>query len=137
MVVVIVNDTVKNPVYEIFDIWKNQMQKAIPDIQVSYDPSATMAKDKKKYARLFMMGNPGSRWDLEGDECATAPSIQIESCAIDPKGSEKAYKIDDVSHQILTDLRFRRKNGPNLIANIDSRIKRVVSQYERLYTGQL
>ena len=137
MVVVIVNDTVKNPVFEIFEIWKNQMQKDIPDIQVSYDLSATMAKDKKKYARLFMMGNPGSRWDLEGDECATTPSIQIESFSKDPEGTTKAYEIDGISHQILTDLGFRRKNGPNLIANIDSRIKRVVSQYERLYTGQL
>lgn len=128
---------VKNPILEIFEIWKTQMEEEFPEIQVSYDPSATMAKNKKQYARLLMMGNPGTVWDLEGDECATTPSIQSESFAKDPEGTTKAYEIDECSHRILTGMGFRRNYGPEIISNIDSKIKRVISRYSRLYTGQL
>lgn len=130
-------DIVKNPISEVFKQWRSVVEPVVGKGNISQDMSQTIASTKKMYARLYMLGNPGGRWDLEGDECATNPSFQAESFATDPKGTEKAYEIDEVSHQVMTDLGFRRSYGPELISNTDSKIKRVVSRYTRLYTGQI
>ena len=45
------------------------------------DRSQTLASGKKTYARLYMLGNVLTEGDLEGDECATVPTIQIECFA--------------------------------------------------------
>ena len=104
---------------------------------VTVDNPGTLASNKTKYARIFMMGNPTRDGDLEGDECSTIPAFQVDSFAKGTKALSEVYAIDDVSHRAMVGMGFRRSYGPELIENSDSTIKRVVSRYSRVYTGQL
>lgn len=130
-------ETVKNPVNEVFKRWGNAIEPIVGKGNFSNDESQTIASSKKVYARLFLLGNPTSRGDLEGDECATTPSFQSESYATGSKASSKAYEIDDASHKAMVDMGFRRTYGPVRQNNADNSIKRVVSRYSRIYTGTL
>lgn len=127
--------TVKSPVLDVFTVWGNAMEPVVGKGNYSMEDSSTIAK--APYVTLFQMGNPGSRWDIEGDECATTLSYQVDSFASGQKALTKAYEIDDASHVAMTQMGFRRIYGPNVISNIDNKIKRVTSRYSRLYTGQL
>ena len=129
--------TVDNPVSKVYSIWSAKMEKKLGKGNYSMSQSGTLASNKTKYARIFMMGNPGNAWDLEGDECATMPSFQVDSFAKGTKALSEVYDIDDVSHKSMVSMGFRRTYGPELIENSDSTIKRVVSRYSRVYTGQL
>lgn len=128
-------DVVKNPVDDVFKIWGREIEKCVGKGNYSMEDSSTIAK--APYACLFQMGNPGARWDLEGDECATTPTYQVDCFASGQKALTKVYEIDDVSHKAMTSMGFRRTYGPEPMRNIDSKIKRVTSRYNRLYTGQL
>jgi len=128
-------DTVKNPAPDVFEIWSETMVNIVGEGNYSMTDSATIARTP--YATLFPMGSPGNYWDLEGDECATLLSYQVSCFASGTAALSKAYEIDDSSHKIMTEMGFRRTYGPAPIENIDSRIKRVISRYSRLYTGQL
>lgn len=130
-------DVVKNPVNEVFKRWGNAIEPVVGKGNFSMDNSQTIASTKKTYAKLLMLGNPTSRGDLEGDECATIPSFQSESYASGTKALSKVYEIDNVSHKAMTDMGFRRAYGPVLQSNADNSIKRVVSRYSRIYTGTL
>lgn len=129
--------TVDNPVSKVYSIWSTEIEKKVGRGNFSMSQSGTLASNKTKYARIFMMGNPGNSWDLEGDECATMPSFQVDSFAKGTKALSEVYDIDDVSHKSMVSMGFRRTYGPELIENSDSTIKRVVSRYSRVYTGQL
>ncbi len=129
--------TVENPVSKVYNIWSMEIEKKVGKGNFSMSQSGTLASDKTKYARIFMLGNPGNAWDLEGDECATMPSFQVDSFAKGTKALSEVYDIDDVSHKCMISLGFRRNYGPELIENADSNIKRLVSRYNRIYTGQL
>lgn len=124
-------DTIKNPVLDVFSRWSTAISLVVGKGNFSMDRSQTIAPDKKMYARLFMLGNPTARSDLEGDECATMPSFQAESYASGIKASSKMYEIDAVSHQSMCDMGFRRTYGPTLQNGI------VISRYSRIYTGNL
>lgn len=128
-------DIVKNPVSDVFSIWGAAMEKVVGKGNYSMENSSVIARTP--YACLFQMGNPGTRWDLEGDECATTPSYQVDCFASGQKSLSKVYEIDEASHKVMTSMGFRRTYGPEPMRNIDSKIKRVTSRYSRLYTGQL
>lgn len=128
-------DTVKNPVSEVFSAWGAVMEDVVGSGNYTMSSSKTLAKFTK-FARMFLMGNPGSRWDLEGDECGTNLSFQIDSFASGQKALSTVYDIDSASHKVMTDMGFRRTYGPELLED-DSNIKRVTSRYSRFYTGQL
>lgn len=130
-------DVVKNPVSDVFERWKATIEPVVGKGNFSNDESQTVASNKRVYARLFLLGNPTSRGNLEGDECATTPSFQSESYATGSKASSKAYEIDDASHKAMVAMRFRRIYGPVRQNNADNSIKRVVSRYSRIYTGTL
>lgn len=128
-------DIVKNPVFDVFEAWGHAMKNVVGEGNYSMEDSSTIAK--APYACLFQMGAPGARWDLEGDECATTPSYQVDSFASGQKALTKAYEIDDASHKVMTSLGFRRTYGPEPVRNIDNKIKRITSRYTMLYTGKL
>ncbi len=125
-------EIIKNPVAEVFDVWKEAVKTVVGN-NYSMDSSSQIAK--APYARILLMGNTGRAWDTEGNEVATTPSFQCESFASGKKPLNQVYKIDEVSHQAMTNLGFRRTYGPELIENQDSAIRRVVSRYQRVYTG--
>lgn len=129
--------TVDNPVSKVYSIWSAAIEKKVGRGNFSMSQSGTLASNKTKYARIFMMGNPTRDGDLEGDECSTVPSFQVDSFAKGTKALSEVYDIDDVSHKAMVGMGFRRSYGPELIENADSTIKRVVSRYSRVYTGKL
>ena len=130
-------DVVKNPVSDVFKRWSKEIEPVVGKGNFSMDNSQTIASTKKAYAKLLMLGNPTSRSDLEGDECATMPSFQSESYASGTKALSKVYEIDNVSHKAMVGMGFRRTYGPEIQNNADNSIKRVVSRYSRIYTGTL
>lgn len=130
-------DTVKNPVSDTLSYWGKTVEKVVGKGNYSMDRSKTLASNKTAYARLYMLGNPTSRSDLEGNECATTPSFQVDSFASGTKPLTKVYKIDDASHKAMVDMGYRRTYGPELMENADGSIKRVVSRYSRVYAGKL
>lgn len=130
-------DTVKNPVSSVFERWSAEIQKIVGSGNYSMENSGTLASGKTKYATLIMMGNPTNSGTLEGHESSTIPSFQVDSYAKGTKALSTAYSIDDASHKAMVSMGFRRTYGPEVIANADSTIKRVVSRYSRVYTGYL
>lgn len=130
-------DVIINPVSEVFERWSKAVEPVVGKGNYSMDKSQTIASTKKTYARLLMLGNPTANSDLEGDECATMLSFQAESYASGTKGLSKVYEIDGASHKAMIGMGFRRAYGPELLNNAEGSIKRVVSRYSRIYTGQL
>lgn len=130
-------NTVKNPVSDVFERWGAEIQKVVGAGNYSMEDSGTLASGKTKYATLIMLGNPTNSGTLEGDEISTIPSFQVDSYAKGTKALSTAYAIDDASHKAMASAGFRRIYGPEPITNSDSRIKRVVSRYSRVYTGYL
>lgn len=128
-------EIVKNPIFNVFSAWSSAIENVVGKGNYSMEESSTIAK--APYACLYQIGNPGTRWDLEGDECATNPSYQVDSFASGQKAMTKAYEIDEASHKVLTSLGFRRTYGPEPVRNIDSKIKRITSRYTMLYAGKL
>lgn len=47
------------------------------------------------------------------------------------------YQIDDASHKAMVSMGFQRTYGPEQQQNADNSIKRVISRYSRVYTGEL
>lgn len=123
-----------NPIEKVYDIWKEAVS---PLVGENYSTDNVLTVAEFPYARLLLMGLPTVVQDLEGNECATAPSFQIESFAKGNKSLSKVYAIDSASHVVMTRMGFRRTYGPSLIANADSNIKRVVSRYTGFYAGNI
>lgn len=131
-------DVINNPVSDVFKRWSKEIEPVVGKGNFSMEKSQTIASTKKTYARLLMLGNPTTNSDLEGDECATMPSFQVESYASSgTKSLSKAYEIDSASHKTMVGMGFRRTYGPEPQNNAEDSIKRVVSRYSRIYTGQL
>jgi hypothetical protein len=130
-------DTINNPVSEVFSRWSKDIQPTVGKGNFSMEKSQTIATDKKKYARLFLMGNPTQSSSLDGSECATVLSFQTESYASGVKALSTAYEIDSKSHEAMISMGFRRTYGPEEVANSEKSFKRIISRYSRIYTGQL
>ena len=124
------SEIVRNPALEVFERWGEAMKEAVGEENYASDNSITIAKTP--YARLYMIGNPTGEQDLEANECSTIPSFQVEVFTSGQKAIAKAYEIDSASHQAMISMGFRRTYGPELIPNIDLRIKRCVSRYSRV-----
>lgn len=128
--------TVDNPVSKVYKRWSNEIEKIVGKGNFSMSSSKTLV-DSDRYARIFLMGNPTSSADLQGNENATILSFQVDSFASGVGALSKAYEIDSVSHAAMFNMGFHRTYGASETENIDSNIKRVTSRYNRIYTGQL
>jgi len=126
--------TVDNPLVRVFETWGDAMEEVT---EGNYSTDNTSAVAKTPFARLLLMGNYGTVYDLEGNETATELTFQVDSFASGQYALTKVYDIDDVSHQTLVSLGFQRNYGPTLTENADPSIRRVVSRYKMLYTGLL
>lgn len=125
---------VDNPVEKVFKRWAEEAAKPICGKNYSMDMSKIPATFP--YMRMMYMGGITTRTDLDGNECAANISFQIESFADGSNSLSKVYKMDESSHRCMVGMGFRR-NYHNLIENSDNKIKRVVSRYSLVYTGQL
>ena len=125
-----------NPVSKVFARWSEGIAPVVGKGNYSMSNSHVLMRSDK-YARIFMLGNPTSVSDLEGDECATTASFQVDTFASGPKALSAVYDIDSSSHAILTDMGFRRSYGPSLWEEDESGIQRLTSRYSRVYAGTL
>lgn len=128
-------DTIKSPAVDVFTRWRKPIEALIGKGNCSMEQSKTVAKTP--YARLLFLGGPQYSTDLSGNENATSISFQAECFASGTGALTKVYNIDDTSHAEMVSMGFRRTFGPELIENIDTSIKRTVSRYSRVYTGEL
>lgn len=125
---------VDNPIRKIYKRWSAGIAPLV-GTNCSMEISETVAKTP--YARIYLMGAPGARYDLENNEAQTRLTIQSESFAEGEYGIEDAYDIDAKTRELMLEMGFRCYYGPQLIANSDTRIKRVISRYTRNYSGTL
>jgi hypothetical protein len=128
-------ERIKNPAVEIFTKWGEAMEPVMGEGNYAYDVSSTVANDKTKYARMFLLGAPTYRAELEGSETALNVSVQVEMFASGKRAATNVYTYDDVSHACMIGMGFTRTYGPELTTNADSTIKRLVSRYSRLWCG--
>lgn len=126
-------DTVQNPIETIYSTWKAAVEPKVGKNQTSMNASQTIAKTP--YAAMKMMGAPTAKSDLEGNECAIRPAIQIDIYTSGTKALSKAYDIDGASHGAMVGMRFARAYGPELQENADSKITRLTSRYSRILGG--
>lgn len=130
-------DTIESPVLEVFSRWRAAISKITGGDNCSMDRSETNASGKKAYAQLYMLGNSITKGDLEGDECATMPSFQVNCFTSGSKALTRLYELDKLSHKAMVNMGFRRTYGPEPMFFGDSGIKKLVSRYSRIYTGKL
>ena len=127
--------TVDNPAVKVFERWRAKIKESTKvGENVSMDVSRVPSSFP--YIRMSYLGGVQARGDLDGNECATTISFQIESFASGQKRLTDVYALDDASHKIMIEMGFRRTyNGQ--VENIDEGIARVISRYSRLYAGKL
>ena len=103
----------------------------------NYGTDINMSPSAEYYARLTQMGQPTTNTDITGHEVSVNLSVQTEAFASGPNAPNNVYTLEAAIHQCMIDMGFRRSYGPELMQNADSRISRLVSRYNRTYTGQL
>lgn len=126
---------IDNPSLEVVERWQESVETVTGKGNSSYGVSSTQANEKERYARLFQLGMPTYRKDLEGNEVAVSASYQVD--CFSTIGLNDLYETDKVSHQAMVDMGFERTFGPELIDNIQTNIKRLTSRYRLLYSGFL
>lgn len=126
-------DTVSNPIVTIYSKWKEAVEPVVGKNNTSMENSQIISK--MPYANMRLMGTPTASADLNGNECAIMPAIQIDVYTNGTKALSKAYDIDSVSHASMVAMRFKRTYGPELIDGTDNSIKRLVSRYSRILGG--
>lgn len=96
----------------------------------SMDDSSTISKFP--YASLYFLGLPTDTATLEGDEGTVLATLQASVYTTGQRALTQAYEIDEVSHETLVRLGYRRSTGPDLDMNTDPSIKRLISRYSRV-----
>lgn len=121
------------PLKEVYKNWIEAVTNLVGD---NYSMDASQTPSKLPYARLQYMGGTLLDGDLEGDEAANTITFQVDSFATGTKALSKVYAIDNVSHQAMVNMHFRRTYQGET-PNSDNSIKRITSRYTRIYTGDL
>ncbi len=121
--------TILEMVNQIYAKWSSAVSEKVGD---NYGMKNSGTISKMPYASCVFRGIPGIAWDLEGDESAIEPTIQIDIFTTGQRALTQAYEIDGVSHNALTSMGFRRYSGPAPQDNIDPSITRYVSEYRRV-----
>lgn len=122
--------TILEIINTVFARWGEAISKTAVKDNYSMENSTTVAQIPA--ATLFFNGIPGNTWDLEGDELAVIPTLQVDIYTKGQRALTEAYSIDELSHSALVGMRFRRSYGPELIQSTDPSIKRLTSRYTRV-----
>lgn len=121
--------TVKTIVENTFSKWGEAVSTEVGD---NYSMENSSVINSLPYASLYFLGLPGNSYDLEGNEGAVAPTLQVDIYTNGQRALTRAYEIDAVSHGSLIGMGYRRTVGPELIQSTDPSIKRLTSRYSRL-----
>lgn len=121
--------TVKTIIDTIFEKWSSAVSKKLGN-NYSMENSETVSK--LPYASLYFISLSSGASALDGREAAVTPTVQVDIYTTGQKALTSAYEIDELSHEALLGMRFRRTAGPELIQSTDPSIKRLTSRYSRL-----
>lgn len=121
--------TVKSIIETTYEKWSEAISKKVGD-NYSMENSGTVSKFP--YCSLYFLGVPGDTYTLEGNEGTVSPTLQVDIYTTGQKSLSQAYEIDDVSHETLVRMGYRRTTGPELIQSTDPSIKRLTSRYGRI-----
>lgn len=120
--------SIKIPILEIYD----RLKKAVKPLCNNTSMSFSEKQSEFPYYYISLLGASTNDKDLEGDEATILLSVQCESFADGIGALNKAFAIDDLSHQEMINMGFNRQYGPQEMINSDETIKRVVSRYSRV-----
>lgn len=122
--------TVLELINNIFAKWGEAISQTAVKNNYSMENSTVVAE--LPAATLYFQGLPTSASDLEGNESAVTPTVQVDIYTKGQRALTEAYYIDELSHSALVGMRFRRSYGPELIQSTDPSIKRLTSRYTRV-----
>lgn len=121
--------TVKSIVETTYTIWSEAISKKVGN-NYSMDDSSTVSKFP--YSSLYFLGLPTDTATLEGDEGTVLATLQVSVYTTGQRALTQAYEIDEVSHETLVRMGYRRNYGPELNQSTDPSIKRLTSRYGRV-----
>ena len=121
--------TIKTIIENTYTKWGEEISKKVGN-NYSMDDSSTISKFP--YASLYFLGLPTDTATLEGDEGTVLATLQVSVYTTGQRALTQAYEIDNVSHETLVRLGYRRSTGPKLDKNTDPSIKRLISRYSRV-----
>lgn len=122
--------TVQSIITQTYEKWAEKISQKVGD-NYSMENSGTVSKFP--YCSLYFLGVPTNTATLEGDESSVVPTAQIDVYTNGQKALTKAYEIDEVSHETLVRMGYRRNYGPELDKNTDPSIKHLISRYTRVW----
>ena len=121
--------TVPQIIEQVFEKWGVAVSEKVGD---GYSMENSTTVTDLPYATMFFQGLPTGGADLQGEEAAVSPTLQVDIYTNGQRALSEAYNIDELSHSSLLEMGFRRSYGPELIQSTDPSIKRLVSRYTRL-----
>lgn len=121
--------TIQSIIETTYAKWSEKIKEKVGN-NYSMEDSGTISKFP--YCSLFFLGVPGDTYTLEGEEGTVIPTLQVDIYTNGQRALTKAYEIDNVSHETLVRLGYRRTAGPELDMNTDPSIKRLISRYQRI-----
>ena len=121
--------TVPQIIEQVFEKWGAAVSEKVGD---GYSMENSTTVTDLPYATMFFQGLPTGGADLQGEEAAVSPTLQVDIYTNGQRALSEAYNIDELSHSSLLEMGFRRSYGPELIQSTDPSIKRLTSRYTRL-----
>lgn len=122
--------TVKSIIENTYAKWSETISKKVGN-NYSMDDSSTVSKFP--YGSLYFLGLPTDTATLEGDEGTVLATLQVSVYTTGQRALTQAYEIDEVSHETLVRMGYRRNYGPELGQSTDPSIKRLISRYARVW----
>lgn len=95
--------------------------------------SQTYQDSPSKFPHVFVdcKDNPVTGTDMENNECAVTPMVEITAYTKD--GLSSAKKIIGLADAEMRNMGFKRSFGPRQVTNVaDTSITRVIARYDRL-----
>lgn len=121
------------PIEKVYAKWAKAVSAIVGD---NYSMDASKTPGKYPYARMQFLGGVQANGDLEGDEASNTITFQIDSFVTGNKALTKVYELDNVSHEAMVNMYFRRTYQGET-PNSDESIKRITSRYTRILTSDL
>lgn len=94
--------------------------------------SQTYQDSPSKFPHVFVdnKDNPATGTDMENNECAVTPMVEITAYTKD--GLSSAKKIISLADTEMGNMGFKRSFGPQQVTNVaDTSITRVIARYSR------
>lgn len=121
--------TVQSIIEQTYEKWSEAISEKVGD-NYSMENSETVSS--LPYCSLYFLGVNGNTYDLDGAEGTVIPTLQVDIYTTGQKALSQAYEIDNVSHETLVRMGYRRTTGPELVQATDQSIKRLVNRYSRV-----